>query len=244
MLLDWLKSTVFSVFIFLPFFISLILYSFGLTKLFMITFSACYLLCCCYSVTKACRFFATTWTRARHLPCPSLSARACSNSCPLSWQWHPSISSFVSPFSSCPQSFPASESFPVRQLFASGSQSIGASASVLPMNIQSRFHLGLTAWFLCVRGTLKSLIQHHIESINSSVLNLLYGPTLASVHYYWKKKLALTIRTFVVKVMSLLFFNMFSRFVIGFLPRRRNLLISWLPSPSTMILQPKKTKIY
>ena len=69
------------------------------------------------------------------LPCPSLSPRVCSNSCPLSQWCHPTISSSVTPFSSCPQSFPASESFPMGQLFISGGQSIGAStsASVLPM---------------------------------------------------------------------------------------------------------------
>ena len=80
------------------------------------------------------------------LPCPSLSPRVCSNSCPLSWWWHPTISSSVTPFSSCPQSFLASVSFLVSQLFTSGGQIIGvsASASVLPMYIQSWFPLGLT----------------------------------------------------------------------------------------------------
>ena len=70
------------------------------------------------------------------LPCPSLPPGACSNSCPSSQWCHPTISSFVVPFSSCLQSFPASGSFPMSRFFASGGQSIGASASVLPMNIQ------------------------------------------------------------------------------------------------------------
>ena len=80
------------------------------------------------------------------LPCPSLSPRVCSHSCPLNWWWHPTISSSVVPFSSCLQSFWASGSFPVNRLFASGVQSIGASASVsvLPMSIQCCFPLGLT----------------------------------------------------------------------------------------------------
>ena len=80
------------------------------------------------------------------LPCPSPSPGVCSNSHPLNRWCHPTISSSVVPFSSCPQSFPASESFPVSRLFASGGQSIGASASasVLPMNIQRWFPLGLT----------------------------------------------------------------------------------------------------
>ena len=78
------------------------------------------------------------------LPCPSLSPGVCSNSFPLSWWCHPTISSSVSPFSSCPQSFPASESFTMSWLFASGGQSIkpSASASVLPMSIQGWLALG------------------------------------------------------------------------------------------------------
>ena len=80
------------------------------------------------------------------LPCISPTPRACSNSCPLSWWCHPIISSSVIPFSSCLQSFSASGSFPVSQFFALGGQSIGASASasVLPMDIQDWFPLGLT----------------------------------------------------------------------------------------------------
>ena len=79
-------------------------------------------------------------------PCPSPTPWACSNSCPLSQWCHPAISSSFVLFSSCPQSFPALRSFPMSQLFASGGQSIGASASasVLPMNIQDWFTLGLT----------------------------------------------------------------------------------------------------
>ena len=84
------------------------------------------------------------------LPCPSPSPRACSSSCPLSQWCHPTISSSVVPFSSCLQSFPASGSFLVSQLFASGGQGTGASASasVLPMNIQDWFLLGLTGLIL------------------------------------------------------------------------------------------------
>ena len=82
------------------------------------------------------------------LPCPSRTPRAYSNSCPLSWWCHPTISSSAIPFSSCLQSFPASGSFPMSHFFASGGQSIGVSAStsVLPMNIQDWFSLGLTGW--------------------------------------------------------------------------------------------------
>ena len=81
-------------------------------------------------------------------PCPSPTPGAYSNSCPWSRWGHPAISSSVVPSSSCLQSFPASGSFPMSQLFASGGQSIGVSAStsVLPMNIQDWFPLGLTGW--------------------------------------------------------------------------------------------------
>ena len=83
------------------------------------------------------------------LPCPSLSPRVCSNSCPLSRWCYPTISPSAAPFSFCFQSFPASGSFPMNWLFTSGGQSVGASvsASVLPMNIQGWFPLGLTGWY-------------------------------------------------------------------------------------------------
>ena len=92
-------------------------------------------------------FFATPWTAAHQLPCPSLSPRVCSHSCPLSWWCCLSISSSAAHFSFCLQSFPASESFPVSRFLTSGGQTIGASAaaSVLPMNIQGWFPLGLTS---------------------------------------------------------------------------------------------------
>ena len=82
-------------------------------------------------------------------PCPSASPGVCPSSCPLNWWCLPTISSSVTLFSSCPQSFPASGSFPMNQLFTSGGQSIGASASVsvLPVDIQSWFPLRLTGWF-------------------------------------------------------------------------------------------------
>ena len=86
---------------------------------------------------------------------------ACPNSCALSWWCHPTISSSVVPFSSCLQSFLASGSSPMSQFFASGGQSIGVSASVLPMNIQDWFPLGWTGWISLLSKGLKSLLQHH-----------------------------------------------------------------------------------
>ena len=106
----------------------------------------------CFSVTKLCptqkEWWSTLWPNGlqhARLPCPSLSPRVCSNSCPLSQWCHPIISSFVVPFSSCSQSFPASGSLPVSLVFISGGQSVGASASVLLMNIWGWFPLGLTS---------------------------------------------------------------------------------------------------
>ena len=90
------------------------------------------------------RLFATPWTAACQLPCPSLSLRVCSNSGQLGRWCHPTISSSVVPFSSCLQFFPASGSPSMSRLFTSRGQSIGASASVLPMSIQDWFPLGLT----------------------------------------------------------------------------------------------------
>ena len=88
-------------------------------------------------------------------PCPSPTSKVYSNSCPLSQWCHPTTSSSVIPFSSCPQSFPALGSFPMSQFFASGGQSIGvsASASVLPMNIQDWFPLGWTGWIVSIPGS-------------------------------------------------------------------------------------------
>ena len=89
--------------------------------------------------------FVTPYTAAHQLPCPSPTPRACSNPCPSNLWCHPTISSVI-PFSSCLQSFPASGSFLMSELFTSGGQSSGtsASASVLPVNIHGWFHLGLT----------------------------------------------------------------------------------------------------
>ena len=102
---------------------------------------------CCSSVAQSCPTFCNpNGLQHSRLPCPSQSPRACSNSCALSQWCHPTISSSVIPISSCLQSFLASGSFPMNQLFTSDGQSIGASAlaSVLPVNIQGWLSLGLT----------------------------------------------------------------------------------------------------
>ena len=98
-------------------------------------------------------------------PCPSPTSGVYPNSCPLSWWCHPAISSSVVPFSSHPQSFPASGSFQMSQLFASGGQSIGvsASASVLPMNIQDWFTLGWTGWISLQSNGLSRVWQNVVH---------------------------------------------------------------------------------
>ena len=122
------------------------------------------------------------------VPCPSLSPGVCSNSRSLSRWCHPTISSSVIPSSSCPQSFPASGSFLMSRLFASGGQSIGASASasVLPMNIQDWFPLGWTGWISLQSEGLSRAFPSTTIRKHPLALNFLYSPTLTSVHEYWK----------------------------------------------------------
>ena len=150
-------------------------------------------------------------------PCPSPTPRVYPNSCTFSRWCHPTISSSVVPFSSCLQSFPASGSF-LSQLFPLGGQSMGgASASVLPMNIQG--------WFpCCPRDSQESSPAPQFASTSSLALSFLYSPTLSSIHDYWKNHSF--DNTFVSKVISLLF-NTLSRFVIAFPASSKPLLISW-----------------
>ena len=164
-------------------------------------------------------------------PCPSPTPRVYSNSCPLSQWCHPTISSSVVPFSSCSQSFPASGSLQMSQFFTSDGQSIGVSAStsVLPMNIQDWFPLGLIGWIsLQSKGLSKSLLQHRCSKA-SILWSSAFSMVLLSHPYMTTgKTVALTRWTFVGKVMSLLF-NMLSRLVLSILPRSKHLLlVSWL----------------
>ena len=183
--------------------------------------------------------FVTHGLQHARLPYPSPSPRACSNSCPLNGWCHPTISSSVILYSSCPQSFPESGSFPMSRLFTSGGQSIGASGSAFSMNIQDWFPLGLTGLIsLLSKGTLKSLLQQHSSKAPIHWCSAFFMVQLLHPHM---KNHALTIQTFVSKLTSLLF-NMLSGFVIAFLPRSKCLLISWLQSPSAAILEPKQIK--
>ena len=123
------------------------------------------------------------------LPCPSPSPRACSNSCPLSWWCHTTISSSVVPFSSCLQSFPTSGSFLIRQFFASGGQSIGVQLRhqsfqwIIRVNFFQDWLVGSPC---SPMDSQEASPKPQFKTINSSVLSLLYSPALTSIHDYWK----------------------------------------------------------
>ena len=169
------------------------------------------------------------------LLCPPLSPRVCSDSCPLSWRCYLTISFSAAPLLLLPSIFPSIRVFSSESALYTRWPAL---ASVLSMNIQGWFSLGLTGLISLLSRRLSPTQQ--FESINSLAFSLLYGPTLTSVRDYWKS-IALTRWTFVSKVMSLLF-NTLSRFVIAILPRSKYLLILWLQSPSIVILEPKKIK--
>ena len=140
-------------------------------------------------------------------PCPSPTPGVHSNTCPSSQWCQPAISSSVVPFSSCPQSLLASESFPMSQIFAWGGQSIGVSAlaSVLPMKTQDWSPLVWTGWISLQSKGLSSLFQHH--SSKASILQHSAFFTIQLSHPYMTtgKTIALTRWTFVGKVIFLLF---------------------------------------
>ena len=128
------------------------------------------------------------WLQDARPPCPSPIPGVYSNSCPLSRWCHPAISSSVIPFSSRLQSFPASDSFQMSQLFASGDQSIEALAS--HQSFQWIFRIdflqdGLIGSPCCLRDSQESSPTLQFKSINSSVLSFLYSPALTSIHDYW-----------------------------------------------------------
>ena len=127
------------------------------------------------------RCFATPWIAACQASLSITNSRSSPKFTPSSRWCHPAISSSVIPFSSCPQFLPASESFPMSQLFAWGGQSIGVSAlaSVLPMNTQD--------WSPCSpRDSQESSPTPQFKSINSSALSFLHSPTLRCIHDHWK----------------------------------------------------------
>ena len=254
-------------------------------------------------------------------PCPSPSPGVHSNSCPSSWWWHPAISSSVAPFSSCLQSLPSSESFPMSQFFAWGGQSTGDAQlcpflwhamdlsilgfpvhhqllepsqthghwvsdmiqhlisccpllllpsifprvrvffnesvlciqrcpkywsfnfSISPSNEFSGLISFRIDWvdLLVVQGTLMSILQHYSWKASIVQHSVFFTAQLSHPYVTTRKTIALIRWTFVYRAMYLLF-NMLSRFVIAFIPKTNCLLISWLQSPSAVILEPKKIK--
>ena len=171
------------------------------------------------------------------LPCPSPSPGVCSNSCPLNWWCY---LTFSRPLVLLPSVFPT-----VRVFSSELALSIrwpkywGFRFSISPSNEYSGLISFRIDWFdlTAVQGTPKRLLQHY--SSKASVLRC--SVELSQLYMTTGKTIALTRWTFVGKMMALLF-NMLSRFVIAFLPRSKHLLISWLQSPSTVILKPKKMK--
>ena len=176
------------------------------------------------------------------LPCPSPTPRVHSDSRPSSQWWHPAISSSVVPFSSCPQSLPASESFPMSQLFSWGGQKYWSfSFSIIPTKEIPGLISFRMDWLdlLAVQGTLKSLLQQHSSKVSILWCSVFFIVQLSHPCVTTGKTIALTRRTFVGKVMSLLL-NMLSRWVITLLSRSKCLLISWLQSPFAVILESRK----
>ena len=154
------------------------------------------------------------------LPYPLPYPRACWKSHPLSQWCHPTISSSAATFSSCPQSFPASGTFPMSWLLASGDQSIGASSaspSVLPVNIQGWFPFGVTGLTsLLSKGFSRVFFSTRVQRHQFWCSAFFMVCKLSHLYMTTGKTIALTIWTFVSKVMSLLF-NMLSRFLICYL---------------------------
>ena len=163
-------------------------------------------------------------------------------SCPLSWWCRPTILSSVIAFSFCLQSFPAFGSFP-KNLCIRWPKYWSFSFSISPSNVYSGLISSRIDWFdlLAAQGTLKSLFQHHNSKVSILWHSTFYMIQLSHPYMTTGKTIPLTRQTFVGKGMSLLF-NMLSGFVIAFLPMSKRLLISWLQSPSAVILEPKKIK--
>ena len=171
-------------------------------------------------------------------PCPPLIAGVQTNPCPLCQWCHPTISSSVVPFSSCLN--PSQH----QGLFKSVSSShqVAKQTSVLPMNTQDWSPLGWTGWIsLQSKGLFNSLLQHHSSKASILQHSALFTVQLSHPYMTTGRTIALTRQTFVDKVVSLLL-NVLSRLVITFLPRSKCLLISWLQSPSAVILEPRKIK--
>ena len=178
------------------------------------------------------------WT-AEHQASLSLpSTRSCPNWCPLSQWHHPTISSSALLL---PSIFPSIKVISIEVGFASGVQRIGASASVLLMNIKNFFLLDWPVWSPCSpRNSQESSPTKQFKSIDSSVFSLLYGTSITYIHGYWKNHhFDYTGLCWQSNVSD---FNTVSRFVISLLSKSKWILILWLQSPSAVTLEPWKLK--
>ena len=172
--------------------------------------------------------FGTPWMQHARLPCPSPAPGACWNSWPSSrWCIQPSH-----PLSS--PSPPVSGSVPMSQYFTWGGQCIGVSSSALPVNIQDWFSLGLTGWISLQSKGLSRVFSRNTIRKHQFFGIRCYDPTLTFMYVYWKNH-SFDYTDLCSQRMFLLF-NMLSRLVIAFLPMNKCLLISWLHSPSAVIL--------
>ena len=183
-------------------------------------------------------------TRHTRPPCPSPTPGVHPNPCPLNRWCHPTISSSVVPFFSFSSVFPSIRVFSKEStLRMRWPKYWSVSLNISPSNE----HPGLISFrmdwldLLAAQGTLKSLLQHHSSKASILQCSAFFIVQLSHPYMTTGKTIALTRRTFVGKVMSLLF-NMLSRLVITFLPSSKRLLISWLQSPSAVILESKKKK--
>ena len=200
---------------------------------------------CCCSVTKSC----LTLCNPMDCSTPGFHVHHCllefhSDSCLLSPWCHPTISSSVALFFSCPQSFPALGSFLMSQFFAiRWPKDWSFSFNISPSTEYSGLISFRMDWLdlLAVQGTLKSLLQHRSSKASILCHSAFFMVQLSHPYMTTGKTIALTRRTSVGKAMFLLF-NMLSRLVIPFLPRSKSIIISWLQSPSAVILEPKNIK--
>ena len=187
------------------------------------------------------QLFVTPWTTVCQASLSITNTQSSLKLCPLTGWCHPTISSSVSPFSSHLQSYPASVSFPVSQfLHIRWPKYWSFCFSISPSNEYSGLISLRMDWLdlLAVQETLKSLLQHHSSKASILQRSVLFIIQLSHPYMTTGKNIALTRQTFVHKVVSLIF-NKLSRLVITFLPRSKCLLVSWLQSPSAVILEPK-----
>ena len=176
-------------------------------------------------------------------PCPSPTPRACSNSCPLSPWCYPTISSSIAPFSSCLQSFPSIRVFSNESVLHIMWPKYWSFSFSISLSNEYSGLISFWIWLdlLAVQETLKSLLQYHSSKASILLCSAFFTVQLSHPYMTTRNTIALIRQTLLGKVMSLLL-NMLSRLVITFLPRSKRLLISWLQSPSAVILEPRKIK--